>query len=68
MQQQIKTVATTIPTDDDRGAQRAQQIAERDFDLAKLTDAGYALTSTVALTGTDRVTILDTLAREDPTA
>lgn len=65
--QQIKTVATTIPTDDDRGQQRAQQIAERDFDLARLTDSGYALSSTIALPGTDRVTILDTLTREDPT-
>ncbi|MCE0459529.1 hypothetical protein [Curtobacterium flaccumfaciens] len=47
---------------------RGRQLADRDLDLAKLTEAGYVLASTYVITGEERVTFVDTLTREDPTA
>jgi hypothetical protein len=66
--QQIESVVTTVPAEDERGAQRLRQLADRDHDLAKLTSVGYVLSSTHTIPGTDRVTFVDTLTREDPTA
>ncbi|MFB9665727.1 hypothetical protein HP467_01845 [Curtobacterium albidum] len=66
--QQIRTVTTTVPSVDHLGPMRGRQLADRDLDLAKLTEAGYVLASTHTIAGEERVTFVDTLTREDPTA
>lgn len=63
--QQITTVITGVPTGDDDGAARMRQLVNRDDDLAAHARAGYRLHNTQTITGTDRVTFVDTLTRDN---
>lgn len=62
--QQITTVTTTVPTGDDDGPLRQRQLAMRDEDLAALGRVRYTLHNTQVITGTERVTFVDTLTRD----
>jgi hypothetical protein len=63
--QQITTVTNTVPTGDDDGPMRMRQLVARDEDLASYARAGYRLHNTQTITGTERVTFVDTLTRDD---
>ncbi|RPE73731.1 MULTISPECIES: hypothetical protein [unclassified Frondihabitans] len=63
--QQITTVTTTVPTGDDDGPLRQRQSAMRDEDLAALGRVRYTLHNTQVITGTERVTFVDTLTRDN---
>jgi hypothetical protein len=62
--QNITTVTTSVPVGDDEGGQRIRQLVARDEDLAAHGRAGYRLHNTQVITGTERVTFVDTLTRE----
>lgn len=62
--QTITTLTTSVPTGDDEGGQRIRQLVARDEDLAAHGRAAYRLHNTQMITGTERVTFVDTLTRE----
>ncbi len=66
--QNITTLTTIVPIVDDTEIPRQlRKLAERDEDLASHARSGFTLASTVAITGPEFVTFVDTLTR-DPDA
>lgn len=59
------TLLTTLPASDEAGPARAKKIAERLAGLVSCGNAGYAIASTVTVTGLDSLTIIDTLMRAE---
>lgn len=57
------TLTTTLPTSDDERGRMMRNVSERDQQLYDYGRAGYRLAATV--TGTEVVTVVDTLTRED---
>ena len=58
------TLQTTMPVSDLEHAARAQKIADRLDDLRAHGRTGYTLASTLTVTGTNYVTIIDTLTKD----
>jgi hypothetical protein len=58
------TLQAILPISDLEHAARAQKIAERLNDLRAHGRAGYTLASTLPVTGTNYVTIIDTLTKD----
>jgi len=66
--QNITTLTTIVPIVDDTEIPRQlRKLAERDEDLTSHARSGFTLASTVAITGPEFVTFVDTLTR-DPDA
>ena len=66
MTQQITTVATVVPAVTEGGLQRQlRKIGERDSDLVQLAAAGWTLTHSHAIAGTECTTFVDTLTRSE---
>ena len=61
---EFSTVQTTLPISDLQHAARAQKVAERLDDLRAHGRHGYTLASTRTVTGTNYVTIIDTLTED----
>lgn len=58
------TVTTTLPSREEERPRLLQRIAERDQQLADYGRYGYRLVNTVTVTGSELVTVVDTLTRE----
>lgn len=58
------TLTTTLPTADDERYRLMQHVGERDQQLYDYGRAGYRLASTVTVTGSELVTVIDTLTKE----
>jgi len=66
MTQQITTVATVVPTVTEEGLQRQlRKVGERESDLVQLAAAGWTLTHSHAIPGTEYTTFVDTLTRSE---
>ncbi|SEN93027.1 hypothetical protein [Cryobacterium luteum] len=67
---EFSTLQTTLPISDLEHAGRARKVAERLDDLRAHGRHGYTLantlTVTVTVTGTNYVTIIDTLTKDQP--
>ena len=61
----VTTVTTTLPTLDDSRGSLLRKVAERDQQLVDHGRYGYHLLNTVTVTGTEFVTVIDTLTREN---
>ena len=61
---EFSTLQTTLPVSDLEHAARARKVAERLDDLRAHGRAGYTLASTLSVTGTNYVTIIDTLTKD----
>ncbi|MEV8241954.1 hypothetical protein AB0O90_17045 [Microbacterium testaceum] len=59
------TVQTTLPARDDQHTDLLRKVAQRDQELYDYGRNGYRLTSTVTVTGTELVTVIDTLTKEE---
>lgn len=59
------TLTTTLPTSDDERGRLLRNVSERDQQLYDYGRVGYRLAATVTVPGTDVVTVVDTLTRED---
>ena len=64
MTMEFSTLQTTLPVSDTEHRTRSQKVAERLDDLRSHGRFGYVLASTLTVTGTDYVTIIDTLTKE----
>ena len=64
----ITTITTIVPivpiVDDTEIPRQLRKLAERDEDLMSYARSGYRLASTVAITGPEFVTFVDTLTRD----
>lgn len=58
------TITTTLPTLDDSRGSLLRKVAERDQQLADHGRYGYHLLNTVTVTGTEFVTVIDTLSKD----
>ena len=58
------TLQTAIPVSDLEPAARARKVAKRLDDRRAHGPAGYTLASTLTVTGTNYVTIIDTLTKD----
>ncbi|MBN9201319.1 MAG: hypothetical protein J0H70_08175 [Microbacterium chocolatum] len=58
------TVMTTLPTSDGEHGRLMRNVSERDQQLYGYGRAGYRLAASVAVPGTEAVTVIDTLTRE----
>jgi hypothetical protein len=65
--QELRTVATAVPTGDDDGMKRLRQLADRDDELNAHARIGFVLHSTHTIVGGDRVTFVDTFTRTTST-
>ena len=66
--QSISTITTIVPIVDDTEIPRQpRKPAERDEDLMSYARSGYRLANTVAITGPEFVTFVDTLTRDPET-
>ena len=61
---EFSTLQTTLPVSDLEYAARARKNAERLDDLRAHGRHGYTLVSTLTVTGTNYVTIIDTLTKD----
>lgn len=59
------TLLTVLPVADGDHRRLAEKVAERDTQLYAHGRDGYRHASTVTVTGTEFVTVMDTLTRED---
>jgi hypothetical protein len=65
MSQSIETIANHVTRDDNEAATRNCQLTGRADELASYARAGYNLTHTATIEGTDYVTFVDTLTRNN---
>lgn len=65
MSQSIETIANHVTRDDNEAATRNRQLTGRADELASYAGAGYTLTHTATVEGTDYVTFVDTLTRNN---
>ena len=63
---EFSTLQTTLPVSDLEHAARARKVAERLDDLRAYGRHGYTLANTLTVTGTNYVTIIDTLTKDQP--
>lgn len=61
------TLTTTLPTSDDERGRLLRNVSERDQQLYDYGRSGYRLAASVTVPGSDVVTVIDTLTREDET-
>ncbi len=61
------TLTTTLPTSDDERGRLLRNVSERDQQLYDCGRSGYRLAASVTVPGSDVVTVIDTLTREDET-
>lgn len=61
----IATLTTTLPTSDDERGRLLRNVSERDQQLYDYRRSGYRLAASVTVPGSDVVTVIDTLTRED---
>lgn len=61
------TLTTTLPTSDDERGRLLRNVSEHDQQLYDYGRSGYRLAATVTVPGSDVVTVIDTLTREDET-
>ncbi|MDH6238463.1 hypothetical protein [Cryobacterium sp. CG_9.6] len=61
---EFSTLQTTLPSNDLEHAARARKVAERLDDLRAYGRRGYTLANTLTITGTNYVTIIDTLTKD----
>ena len=59
------TLTTTLPTSDDERGRLMRNVSERDQQLYDYGRSGYRLAASVTVPGSDVVTVIDTLTRED---
>lgn len=59
------TLTTTLPTSDDERGRLLRNVSERDQQLYDYGRSGYRLAASVPVPGSDVVTVIDTLTRED---
>ncbi len=59
------TLTTTLPTSDDERGRLLRNVSERDQQLYDYGRSGYRLAASVTVPGSDVVTVIDTLTRED---
>ncbi|KAA9104513.1 hypothetical protein [Microbacterium rhizomatis] len=59
------TIQTTFPCGDGDHYRLSQKVGERDQQLHDYGRHGYRLANTVTVPGTEFVTVIDTLTRED---
>lgn len=59
------TLTTTLPTSGDERGRLLRNVSERDQQLYDYGRSGYRLAASVAVPGSDVVTVIDTLTRED---
>ncbi|SDZ55197.1 hypothetical protein [Herbiconiux ginsengi] len=59
------TIQTTLPGGDEDHYRLSQKVAERDQQLHDYGRHGYRLANTVTVAGTEFVTVIDTLTKED---
>ncbi len=59
------TIQTTFPTGDEDHYRLSQKVEERDQQLHDYGRHGYRLANTVTVNGTEFITVIDTLTRED---
>jgi len=59
------TLTTTLPTSDDERGRLLRNVGERDQQLYDYGRSGYRLAASVTVPGSDVVTVIDTLTRED---
>lgn len=59
------TLTTTLPTSDDEHGRLLRYVSERDQQLYDYGRSGYRLAASVTVPGSDVVTVIDTLTRED---
>lgn len=59
------TIQTTFPCGDDDHYRLSQKVGERDQQLHDYGRHGYRLANTVTVNGTEFITVIDTLTRED---
>jgi hypothetical protein len=65
MTQSIQTIANHVTKDDNEAAVRNRQLTGRGDELASYARGGYSLTHTATIEGTDYVTFVDTLTRDN---
>lgn len=61
------TLTTTLPMSDDERGRLLRNVSERDQQLYDYGRSGYRLAASVTVPGSDVVTVIDTLPREDET-
>ncbi|WP_133241789.1 hypothetical protein [Microbacterium sp. Gd 4-13] len=59
------TIQTTLPCADDDHPVLTRKVGRRDEQLQDYGNHGFRLASTVTVPGTEYVTVIDTLTRED---
>jgi len=59
------TLTTTLPTSDAARGRLLRNVSERDQQLYDYGRSGYRLAASVTVPGSDVVTVIDTLTRED---
>ena len=59
------TLTTTLPTSDEERGRLLRNVSERDQQLYDYGRSGYRLAASVTVPGSDVVTVIDTLTRED---
>ena len=64
MTMEFSTLQTTLPVSDTEHQTRTRKVAERLDDLRAHGRFGCILASTLTITGSDYVTIIDTLTKE----
>lgn len=63
---EFSTLQTTLPSSDLEHAAHARKVAERLDDLRAPGRHGYTLANTLTITGTNDVTIINTLTKDQP--
>ncbi len=61
------TLTTMLPTSDEERGRLLRNVGERDEQLYDYGRSGYRLAASVTVPGSDVVTVIDTLTREDET-
>lgn len=59
------TLTTTLPTSDEERGRLLRNVSERDQQLYDYGRSGYRLAASVTVPGSDVVTVIDTLTREN---
>jgi hypothetical protein len=65
MSQSIQTIENHVTKDDRDAAARNRQLANRGDELTSYARAGYSLAHTATIEGTEYVTFVDTLTRDN---